>query len=501
MKRELFDLLEKRNKVSYRLLELFQLEEDWLEVKKISSELSISERSVQRYIHFLEEVIEEYNQEQEKNIELVYEKFKGVKLFMSDSSIEHLKLHIIYNDEHSKLLIDLCMLRTENIKKYAEKNFINIYSLKHSIKKINETLKSFHLEIDSNKLTFIGEEKLIRFFIYVFLWTIYRNSDWPFEYVDEAKIYKSIDYVESLFKVGYTAVYKKQAAYFMAICLMRNKKKHYITDTENWHEYVNIRSLRAEQVMVTGMNHYQIFDDNELTFILLVFEMRHRVYRSSYVGKRILNYHKKNNSDVYRATNLMFEKFQKDFFKIPYGEQNMFYTYFFCTHLQNKIFPGVYFDLVGYDSLGDSKPPRNLIEKLTTFIDEMKTESSNAVFDNNELLIKRYLLVFSYFGKGVVYEPQINIVIDSDMSFLVRARLKQIIQHHFAENYNLVMTDEHSSANKNSLIITNMSSINGHAEDICVVEHPLQHTDIQIIEKKLEEKLERIYAEPSSLKK
>nr|MBO1338118.1 hypothetical protein [Enterococcus sp. 665A] len=113
MQVELFKLLKNRNKFCYKIIELFQVEQDWVEVQTVSTNLEISERSVQRYFHYLDETIEEYNQTNNKHVKFFYEKFKGIKLEFSDSSVEQLKIHLACNDENLQLLLDLCLLKTD----------------------------------------------------------------------------------------------------------------------------------------------------------------------------------------------------------------------------------------------------------------------------------------------------------------------------------------------------------------------------------------------------
>ncbi len=494
MQVELLKLLEKRNKFCYKLIELFQLEEDWLEVKTVSTDLEISERSVQRYIHYLDEMIEEYNQVNNKHVKLFYGKFKGIKLEFSDSSIEQLKVYIVCNDENLQLLLELCFLKTESIAKYSEKKFISVYSIKHSVDQINQLLSSFNLTVDANKLTFIGEEKTIRFFCYIFLWTIYKNSPWPFDYLDEERLYRTVDHAEETFGCAYNDVHKKQIAYFMAVCLIRNKKKFFIDDTENWNEYVDHRALQKAKLVKNTKRDHQVFEDNEFMYIFVVMEMTHWMYRSDKVKDRILEHHQIRNTDVYVATNLVFKKFQEDFFEIPSEVQEVFYTFFFCTHLQSRIFPGVYFDLDDFTSLGESGFPKNLTIKLTEFIREMKGQSNLEIFDEEELLLKRYLLLFSYFEYWSSFEPKVKIAIDADLSFLVRERMRKMIQNHFDRRYNLDVVISKPTSEKNCLIVTNMPSINHNgASNICVVDPPLRQKDFSVIEKRVDELLGELY--------
>jgi hypothetical protein len=103
-------------------------------------------------------------------------------------------------------------------------------------------------------------------------------------------------------------------------------------------------------------------------------------------------------------------------------------------------------------------------------------------------------LLFSFFENWVAYEPKITVAIDSDMSFLVRERLKKMLQRRFEGKYNLEMVESVGNSEDNCLVITNMPSINGyHPENICVVEPPLRPKDFLVVERKIEETLEGLY--------
>ncbi len=496
MKSELFGLLEKRNWVICLLIELFQLTDGWLTVKEVSLNLEISDRSIQRYIHYLEEVVEAYNLDEEEHtkIEMQYEKFKGIKLQFDTLSIEQFKLYIISNDENLKLLIDLCLSRTSATKEYSEKNFISIYSIKNSLKKFEPLLNSFKISVNPVKLIFVGEEKFIRIFIYSFLWSLYKNNVWPFQYIDEYRLCKSIVNIEEKMNISFSDIHKKQMTYFMAICLIRNRKKNFIEGSKEWTEYVNIDSLRQnEEIIIQGMNNYQIFSSSEIIFILVVMETKHRMYKSKDIRERVLRYHKNKNSDVYRLTKLMVDRFQKTFFLIPEEDIDMFFTYCFCSHLQCRVFPGINFDLEGYDILGHSDVSRNLIRKLNQFIDEMEDNSNRIILQQKEFLVKKYLPLFSYYGSSMIYEPQIELVIDSDLPFLVRESLKKRLHQQFENRFNLKITEIVPKDKDNYLVITNMPSLNRELESICVISSSLGQSDLQLIEKKLVKKLEQLY--------
>lgn len=494
MNHQLFNLLGRDSKFYFSLIDLLQVEESWLEVKKISTKLKVSDRSSQRYIIRFKRFIKQCNQEKNTTLKIHNEKFKGIKLEFTSVSIETLKLYILNSDKNIQLLLDICLLRSECINKYSYKNRLSSYGVKNSITEINLFLKPFELKVENGNLSLIGEEKIIRFFSYRFVWEVLKNDVWPFHYIDENKVYQSIYSLEKEFSCQYSNNQKRQIAYFIAICLIRNRKKFYIESIENWGTYLNVPVLRREQLIVNEMKNYQIFENNELTFLLMVLQMKHGMYQSSKIKVRILNYHKKNNTDIYQITNLVLKEFQRIFFTIPEEFIDTVYTYLFCTHLQSRILSDVPIDLDGYDLIKKNSIPEQLICEVRSFIKKMKICKCSDIFDAGELLVRRYLLIFAFFENWVNYEPQITICVDSTLSFFLREHLKKSILRHFTGIYNLKIESSETTSKTYDLIVTNVLPLNNYSEEnICIVSLPLGISDFLRIEKKILEKIKVIH--------
>lgn len=184
MNSKIYRVLEKNNKIYLSIIEMLQIEGNWLEIGKISEKLEISNRSTQRFINYLKEVINLCNQEKGLTIQFYYEKFKGIKLEIDSTGIEILRMYILHNDENIKLLSDICLSKSKNLNKYAEENRLSSYAVRNSVLKINRLLRPHKMKISAYNLKIIGEEKRIRFYMYFFLWEISKNSEWPFYYAD-----------------------------------------------------------------------------------------------------------------------------------------------------------------------------------------------------------------------------------------------------------------------------------------------------------------------------
>ncbi|MGG5330641.1 helix-turn-helix domain-containing protein [Enterococcus sp. AZ163] len=481
MENELFNLLETKNQMIYQIIHLSRCENEWLEVQKISNELSLNERSIQRYIHYLEEVVNEFNVSSKNSVELTYSKFKGLRIESDPGTINDLKTFIISSDVTIKLLLDMCLIKTKPSRQYSEENYISIYSIRKSLDKFELLLNKFNLSINRLDLSFSGEEKNIRIFTYIVLWTIYKNDKWPFSYISEEKILRSVDICFEGIGFQATKVHRKQMLFMYAVCLMRNKKKKYIETHENWGEYVNIDVLKKDAFIIHEIDNYQVYNENELYFILLVVELQYRMFKSDSMKKRILLFHKEKQTDVFRLTEEVMKSFQEQFFEIPEERKDVFFTYCFCAHLYCKIFPGVEFDINGHNIENVKYFSENLIFHLKNFIGNLDFQTD--ILQEKVFLSKTYASIFSYFKSPNSYDPRIIIGIDSEFPFLVRENLKANLKRKFDHSFNLLVVESESGGE--DILITTMPSLYDSHEHVCTINYPLNERDYSFLEAEL----------------
>lgn len=483
MEQEILELLDKKNKFSCLIIDFSQSENDWLSVYKLSLRLDLNQRSIQRYIHELEEKIMEFNLQSGANVSIEYNKFKGIRITYDTSAAFKLKNYIIENDDTIALLNQLVFSKLSSVKKYSEDNFISEYSLKKSMIKIEELLAGFRIKLSKHKTVFEGRERNIRMFIYIFLWTLYKDSEWPFDYISEEKIYGSVDNFSEGGQLDFTSINRKQMAYLMSVNLLRNKKKHYIKKDAEWDNYVNIEAMKKDPIVMQGMENYQYYHENDLYFLLLLIQMRYRIFKSDLLRERIFSYHKKMNSDVYSMTEQMMKLFEEKFFKIPKDRREVFFTYSFCAHLFCRVFKSIRFDIDGYDVLIKNDRSPNLLKKLNSFLDQLASEHNSPIFLEKPFLIRKYFLLFSYFKPTTIYETKISVGIDSDLPFFIRENIKKDIRKNFENRYHLELVE--SDGKKVDVILTNMPSLHEEEDNVCVISYPLRSKEYQMIEQTL----------------
>lgn len=95
MEKDILNLLDTQNKIMLNILDLIADSNRWYTINEISTELLVVERTVQRYIHRLQELVDSYNDERDHLVTINYEKYKGIQLEIdSGSNYMELKSYI-----------------------------------------------------------------------------------------------------------------------------------------------------------------------------------------------------------------------------------------------------------------------------------------------------------------------------------------------------------------------------------------------------------------------
>lgn len=447
MENNLFELLDVRNQTQLNILAIISESQNWYSVHELSLRLNVVERSIQRYIHHLQETIDDYNHQNNSSIKLSYERYHGV-LLESDSANNCLEIknHIFENDETMKIFKKIMFEHFDSVKKYSLTYFVSENAVRKSVKKITKFLELYSLSLSKKSFQILGEEKRIRIIAYIIGWLSYKGASWPFDSVNQFKAYQTIDSFASAVGLTFSDIHRKQMAYMMAINLIRLRKNHVIELEPEWKNYVNIKALITTlPSMRQFIETYSIYVESELYFYALLMQMKSKIYESEELKSRIFGYHQQSQSDIYEATSLFVSSFHHHVVAVPNELGDRFFTTSFCAHLFCKIFSQLSVDIDGHSIL--DKPEYNypiLKENLTLFISQLHEKSQNNIFAEKEFLLQKYMLLFSSVSPLTHYEPTIKISLDSDLPFFINKHIISKLHDRFKYDYNILFLADYS---------------------------------------------------------
>lgn len=491
MEKDILNLLEPQNQIMINILDLVSDNNRWYTVNEISVELMVVERTVQRYIHRLQELVDDYNEEKNHRITINYEKYKGILLEIdSGSNYMELKSYILENDETMKIFKLIIFEEFDSISKYAAENFVSESSIRKSLKKIKQFLSNYQLSLSRSSFHIEGEEKQIRLVIFITAWIIFKGMTWPFDFISQDKVYASVDKFSEELDIGFSVIHQKQMAYMLAVNILRLRKKHIITMENEWRQYVNLPKLIDRIPMLnTFISDYNIYIESELYFYVVLLQLKPKFFQSENYRNSVFNYHKKMKSNVYLSTELFMVKFNEKICEIPEELSHRFFVTSFCVHLFSQLFSNIQVDIDGhmiFRNLEDDYP--NLIQHLGEFIDELHDESGEELFTKKSFLLQKYMTLFSSVLPLTYYEAEIKLFLDSDLPFFVKNNVKNQITDRYKYDFNLRFVDVADMEEAN-LVLTNIPNLLEEelrfSKQVHLFDFPFNYRDFIEIERKM----------------
>lgn len=491
MEEDIFDLLEDQNKIMLKLLEIISESHRWYSVNELSSRLNVVERTIQRYIHQLEDTVAQYNEVKDSYIQLNYEKYNGIQLETdSGSNYIEFKTYILETDITIHILKKIMFEEFYSVKKYAMTYFVSENAIRKSLKKINIFLDLYNLSLSRSSFQVVGEEKNIRIIAYIVGWVTFKGVTWPFDSIDQRKAYQTVDNFSEAFKLTFSNIQRKQMAYMLAINLIRFRKNHVIGLEPEWKNYVNIPVLmQTLPVMTDLVDVYHIRVESEMCFYVLLLQMKVKVFESEELKRRVFAYHEKCHSDIFHATHLFMKRFQEKLMPIPEELSDRFFLTSFCAHLFCRIFNQLQVDIDGHQLMDQAEYDYpTLKEKLNCFIKDLHEESDIELFLSREFLAQKYILLFSSISPLNYYEPPIKIFLDSDLPFFVKQTITTKINDRFKHDFNIIFLKD-QSLQDSDIVLTNIPNIIEEEQRFTYKVHlfdfPIKLRDFIEIEKKL----------------
>ncbi|RGI31042.1 helix-turn-helix domain-containing protein [Melissococcus sp. OM08-11BH] len=490
MEKQMFRLLNSTNQQLLTILELISENKRWYTTKEIGLHINVTERTAQRYIHQIRELTVAFNDYSTKNVMIYFEKYRGIYL-ESESGYIELKNYIFEQDETIQLLKHLIVEDGVIIDQYVVDHYISVNSVKSSLKKIKVLFELYDLTLSRQTYAIIGNEKQIRLIIYIMMWTLYKGMKWPFETINEHIMYQTVDLFSETNHLTFSVIQRKQLAYVLSTNLIRLRKKHFIEMEEDWRNYVNMDVLLEKLSFLKNlMQEFNIYSESEVYFYAVVSQIKTKFYESSIFKEEILSYHKRQQSDVYLATQQFMELFQKTFSKIPTDLLDRFFITSFCAHMFSRLFKRVHVDVDGHyviNEINDRYPV--LKRKMLEMIHQLYKDTGNDLFLMKDFLLQKYILLFSSVKPLTYYESEITIYLDTDLPYFVIRDIEERIMHRYKYDYHIVFKTLNETK-RIDLVLTNipntLEEMNRYSPHVQLFDYPIKERDLIDIGKKLQ---------------
>jgi len=260
---------------------------------------------------------------------------------------------------------------------------------------------------------------------------------------------------------------------------------------QEWKQYVDIHTLLEKLSFLKNlMQKLNIYAESEVYFYAVVVQIKTKFYESDIFRQEILDYHKKQQSDVYQVTELFMSEFQSTFVSIPQDLQKRFFITSFCAHMFCRLFKHVHVDVDGYyviTEINDRYP--TLRKKMLLMIRSLYKKTGNDIFIMEDFLLQKYILLFSSVLPLTYFEPVITIYLDTDLPYFVKKDIENRITYRYKYEYHI----EFKTINDTDaidLVLTNIPNTleehNQYSPHNQLFDYPLKERDLIDLGKKLQ---------------
>lgn len=484
---KLRELLSSSHQMVLELYKIISEKHTWITVAELSEEMSVSTRTIQRYIHKLDDFIIEFNKNKSNPLLFESNKISGVSLKFGNKENQLLFKNFIYEkDESIQLLKYLLFSKNCTKKEYCESYFISDSSLSNNTKKINKFLSEFELTISYTGLYIKGEESQIRMLCYSVAWVLFASDTWPemFSSIPEHRIDQDIDLLVSELHIPINYIKRRELSYLIAIAIVRYRLGYTVRCKEEWLNYfpTSTGSTLSEVFTKIMMNHH-VVSNEEIHFLSINMLTRSCIYEEIPLKKELVKFIQ-NDTIVYNATKLFLDKFTEEIFAIPIELYDEVFIFSYRSHLYAHIYSNVDFDYNANYLLDDivQKFPTYHTE-MAAFINYLFEETGDSLFLEQDYLTQRYFMIETFIKPELLIGTPIKVQLETDLPEIYENTVKRILSDYFKYSYDLIfLNNNHLQLPDITLSTIVRSSAKNHS---AYFNYPLNSGDFDTISKEL----------------
>lgn len=179
-------------------------------------------------IHSEVSILSDYLKETNYGLEIIKKKST---YYLKRETIHYLEgLLLTIKQESTSFLVTKNLFDNKtSLKSIFKEHHYNVSYYYKSMHIYRQQLQPFCLDFTSSPAEFIGEEHLIRTYLYFFFWDHYGKIEWPFQHLKKEQALEIVKKIAHTISISFTKAEQLKVAYWVAITMKRTKNQHYLS--------------------------------------------------------------------------------------------------------------------------------------------------------------------------------------------------------------------------------------------------------------------------------
>lgn len=214
--REVLDANERRR---LEVIEHLYTSEKWMTLKELANKTASSERILKQDLIQLREDFSK---------EVLQTSHRGIRLILpSNKSIDDVYRSILKNSLAFRFIETLIYDETKTIVQLAEELFISSSTLIRLIKKLNNSLEAYSVQVQTNPCKLISEdEETIRYFYISYFSERYSSLEWPYQTINQSFFEQLLVFIAKTNHITLDVADFKRLKHWTAISFLRTQQGH-----------------------------------------------------------------------------------------------------------------------------------------------------------------------------------------------------------------------------------------------------------------------------------
>ncbi|MEY8446643.1 helix-turn-helix domain-containing protein [Enterococcus ratti] len=411
---------------------------------QLAQSIQIDARSVAKYLN---ELTKNYQKFSGKTQSLFIKTRRfGYQLYDSLDSIEHERflIYLVQGTLKYQLLHDIFFEEFRTIYQFAQKQYISESTAHRKINEWKQQLKNYGIYLQRGTYIVQGEEEIIRLYLHMTFWQLFRGKIWPFETISQLDVKKIAEQILAFFNVRLNEIKKRRLEYMLGAFFLRKSQKHYVSLNKRKRQLITDNSLFQQfchWMQPVFPNYFQ--NEDEVGALFLILMTREEYYVNEKIRASIFTFHQTYQSSPYRA---LFEaKKALNIYQMRQGliEESLTKeaeNYLFSSHLFAYLFPEVKETIDGNNSdfMSHLVIENSELKHWLDLFFEVEQKVHQPAFQNLSFLMGRYLTVFKTLGAFTPKLPKIRVLLMTDFPCFEEQLLEDGLRRFFQDNYQLI---------------------------------------------------------------
>ena len=411
---------------------------------QLAQKVQLDARSVTRY---LVELIKNYQLFSGKEQSLFTKNHRsGYHFYDSLDPIERERflIYLVQSTLKYQLLHDIFFEEFHTFYQFSQKHYISESTAHRKINDWKEQFSRYGIQLKRGSYIACGEEEIIRLYLHMTFWQLFRGKVWPFETIPQQDVKQIADQILQFFDVRLNEIKKRRLEYMLGAFFLRKSQKHFVVLNNKKRQLIEKNPLfeAFSQWMAPFFpNYFQ--GKEELGALFLVLMTREEYYQSSGIRKQIFAFHRKQQTAPFIALLEMKNALaayceEKQLTEESFTKEAE--NYLLSSHLFAYLFPHAK-EMVDGEGSNFSRhfvsENESLKQWLLNFFNRATQRADEWVYENATFLMRRYLTVLKTMRVFDRQLPKVTILLMTDFPLFEEELLKENLRHFFREEYQL----------------------------------------------------------------